>query len=64
MSISLHAATQARRLLAVTASGLPSTTLEIHPMDHDSDSSGHTRYKTLTPLPLSLLDLAGLREKC
>ena len=40
MSITLHAAIQARRLLAFTAAGLPSAT-ESHPMDHDSDSSGH-----------------------
>src|SRR6478672_4590779 len=40
ISIALHAATQARRLLALTASGLPPSN-ESHPMDHDSDSSGH-----------------------
>jgi hypothetical protein len=40
ISITLHAATQARRPLALTAAGLLSTT-ESHPMDHDSDSSGH-----------------------
>ena len=44
MSIALHAATRARRLLAVTASGLPSAN-ESHPMDHDSISSGHTKSK-------------------
>jgi hypothetical protein len=38
----LHAATRARRLLALTAAGLPSST-ESHPMDHDSISSGHTK---------------------
>jgi hypothetical protein len=42
MSIALHAATQARRLLAFTAAGLPSLP-ESHPMDHDSSSSGHTQ---------------------
>jgi len=42
--LSLHAAAQARWLLAPTAAGLPSPT-ESHPMDHDSISSGHT----LTP---------------
>ena len=47
ISITLHAATQARRLLAFTAAGLPSPT-ESHPMDHDSDSSGHTN-SDLTP---------------
>ena len=41
ISITLHAATQARRLLAFTAAGLPSPNDESHPMDHDSDSSGH-----------------------
>ena len=41
MSIALHAATQARRLLALTAAGLLSLT-ESHPIDHDSNSSGHT----------------------
>jgi hypothetical protein len=41
-SITLRAATQARRLLALTAAGLPSPT-ESHPMDHDSNSSGHTK---------------------
>ena len=46
ISITLHAATQARRLLAFTAAGLPSPN-ESHPMDHDSDSSGHTNYKDL-----------------
>jgi len=40
ISITLHAATQARRLLAFTAVGLPSSN-ESHPMDHDSNSSGH-----------------------
>src|SRR4029077_6881463 len=40
ISIALHAATQARRLLALTVSGLPPSN-ESHPMDHDSDSSGH-----------------------
>ena len=40
ISITLHAATQARRLLAFTAVGLPSSN-ESHPMDHDSVSSGH-----------------------
>src|SRR6266446_603106 len=44
MSITLHAATQARRLLALTAAGLPSRS-ESHPMDHDSNSSGHTKSK-------------------
>src|SRR5438128_2938802 len=49
ISIALHAATQARRLLALTASGLPSPSLdESHPMDHDSDSSGHAIYASLT----------------
>ena len=47
MSITRHAATQARRLLAFAAAGLPSAT-ECHPMDHDSDSSGHTKDKDLT----------------
>jgi hypothetical protein len=41
MSIALHAATRARRLLALTAVGLPPYN-ESHPMDHDSNSSGHT----------------------
>ena len=41
ISIALHAATQARRLLALTAKGLPSLSCECHPMDHDSSSSGH-----------------------
>src|SRR5437773_3250204 len=49
MSITLHAATQARRLLALTAAGLPSRS-ESHPMDHDSNSSGHTKDKDLTPI--------------
>ena len=44
MSITLHAATQARRLLALTAAGLPSRS-ESHPMDHDSNSSGYTKGK-------------------
>src|SRR3970040_1753777 len=48
LSITLHAATQARRLLAFTAVGLPSSN-ESHPMDHDSDSSGHTN--TAVPGP-------------
>src|SRR5438094_6347214 len=48
MSITLHAATQARRLLALTAAGLPSRS-ESHPMDHDSNSSGHTKSKGATP---------------
>src|SRR5947199_9381390 len=48
MSITLHAATQARRLLALTAAGLPSRS-ESHPMDHDSNSSGHTKGKDSTP---------------
>src|SRR5437588_3831310 len=47
MSITLHAATQARRLLALTAAGLPSRS-ESHPMDHDSNSSGHTKIKGAT----------------
>src|SRR2546426_11093521 len=47
MSITLHAATQARRLLALTAAGLPSRS-ESHPMDHDSNSSGHTKSKDAT----------------
>ena len=40
VSITLHAATQARRPLALSAVGLPSSN-ESHPMDHDSNSSGH-----------------------
>ena len=48
MLITLHAATQARRLLAFTAVGLPSHS-ESHPMDHDSISSGHTKSKDATP---------------
>ena len=48
ISIALHAATQARRLLALTAKGLPSLSCECHPMDHDSSSSGHAIYASLT----------------
>ena len=48
MSIALHAATQVRRPLASTAVRLPSSN-ESHPMDHDSDSSGHAN-RSLTPL--------------
>src|SRR3989304_1553007 len=44
ISITLHAATQARRPLALSAVGLPSSN-ESHPMDHDSVSSGHTNIK-------------------
>jgi hypothetical protein len=44
MSITLHAATQAMRLLALTAAGLPHIS-ESHPMDHDSISSGHAKSK-------------------
>jgi hypothetical protein len=47
MSITLHSATRARRLLAPTAAGLPSRS-ESHPMDHDSNSSGHTKTKDAT----------------
>src|SRR3970040_2809825 len=43
ISITLHAATQARRLPAFTAVGLPSPVRESHPMDHDSVSSGHAK---------------------
>jgi hypothetical protein len=46
MSITLHAATRARRLLAFTAAGLPSFH-ESHPMDHDSISSGHTNSRLI-----------------
>ena len=46
ISITLHAATQARRLLALTAAGLPSSN-ESHPMDHDSNSSGHANNQSL-----------------
>ncbi len=53
MSITLHAATQARRLLALTAAGLPSPT-ESHPMDHDSISSGHTIRKSEPTTPALL----------
>jgi hypothetical protein len=35
--------------LAFTAAGLPSQKTESHPMDHDSNSSGHTKGKDLTP---------------
>jgi len=49
MSITLHAATQARRLLALTAAGLPSRS-ESHPMDHDSNSSGHTKIQDATAI--------------
>ena len=48
-SITLHAATQARRLLAFTAAGLPSPR-ESHPMDHDSVSSGHAKKAKLDPI--------------
>ena len=48
MAISLHAATQARRLLAFTAAGLPSKNIEGHPMDHDSNSSGHANNSSPT----------------
>jgi hypothetical protein len=45
MLLLVHVATQARRLLALTAAGLPSLS-ESHAMDHDSNSSGHTKVKT------------------
>jgi hypothetical protein len=55
MSIALHPATHAWRLLAFTAAGLLSPkSNESHPMDHDSISSGHTKYKDLTPFVLHL----------
>jgi len=41
---------EARRPLALTAVELPSSN-ESHPMDHDSNSSGHTRIKSLPPQP-------------
>jgi len=59
MSITLHAATQARRLLALTAAGLPSRS-ESHPMDHDSNSSGHTESQDLTPCSIPALAAADL----
>ena len=49
ISITLHAATQARRSLALSAVGLPSPVRESHPMDHDSNSSGHAKNKDLPP---------------
>ena len=49
ISIPLHAATKARRSLALSAVGLPSSN-ESHPMDHDSNSSGHTKGNDLTRL--------------
>jgi len=61
MSIALHAATQARRLVALTAVGLPSLN-ESHPMDHDSDSSGHTDNSSLTPS--YLYSPTGQRYRC
>jgi hypothetical protein len=45
ISITLHTAIQARRLLALTAKGLPQ--YESHTMDHDSDSSGRATYSSL-----------------
>ncbi len=48
ISITLHAATQARRLLAFTAAGLPSSN-ESHPMDHDSNSIWTHLKADLTP---------------
>jgi hypothetical protein len=52
MSISLRAATQAWRLLALSAAGLPSSS-EGHPMDHDSNSAGHinTQARPQVPTP-------------
>jgi len=47
ISITLHAATQARRPLTLSAVGLPSSN-ESHPMDHDSNSSGHAGMVCLT----------------
>ena len=44
---------QARRPLTLSALGLPSSN-ESHPMDHDSNSSGHARIKSLTPQPYSV----------
>ena len=57
ISITPHAATQARRFLAFIAVGLLSANNESHPMDHDSNSSGHTKGKDLTPTP-------GRRGRC
>src|SRR3989304_9780554 len=54
ISITLHAATQARRPLALTAVGLPSSN-ESHPMDHDSVSSGHANKFCLTPRSFTFL---------
>jgi hypothetical protein len=45
MSITLHAATQLGGSWRLTAAALPPN--ESHPMDHDSNSSGHTKSEDL-----------------
>ena len=40
---------QARRPLTLSALGLPSSN-ESHPMDHDSNSSGHAKRQVIIPL--------------
>ncbi len=47
ISISLHAATQARRVWLLPPRDFPHNS-ESHPMDHDSYSSGHTYLASLT----------------
>ena len=53
-SVTLHSAIQTRRPLALSASGLPSSN-ESHPMDHDSNSFGHTKSKSVPGSFLSRL---------